>query len=71
MKKNSLKNLHLESVDQLSREQLKNVLGGYSNNTTATAPCNDDFITNGLCSENIYDENGCFRYSVLSFFVLS
>lgn len=29
MKKISLKNLNLEEVEQLSREQLKNVLGGY------------------------------------------
>lgn len=30
MKKISLKNLNLKEVDQLSREQLKNVLGGSS-----------------------------------------
>lgn len=30
MKKISLKNLNLQEVEQLSREQLKNVLGGFS-----------------------------------------
>jgi natural product precursor len=35
MKKISLKNLNLKEVEQLSREQLKNVLGGYTDETTA------------------------------------
>lgn len=61
MKKISLKNLHLKDADQLSREQLKHVLGGYSNNTTA--PCNNDFITTDPCFENVFDQNGCFLYS--------
>lgn len=34
MKKISLKNLNLKEVDQLSREQLKNVLGGWTGATT-------------------------------------
>ncbi|MBB2951299.1 hypothetical protein [Sphingobacterium sp. JUb56] len=64
MKKISLKNLNLKSVDQLSREQLKNVLGGYSsNNTTAITTCDNNSITTGPCIENIYDENNCFKYS--------
>jgi len=33
MKKISLKNLNLKEVDQLSREQLKNVLGGFMGGT--------------------------------------
>jgi len=33
MKKISLKNLNLKEVEQLSREQLKNVLGGYTGGT--------------------------------------
>ena len=46
MKKISLKNLNLKEVEQLSREQLKNVLGGYTGGTT------EDIITTserGLC----------------------
>ncbi|MGE8428409.1 MAG: hypothetical protein ACN6O7_11055 [Sphingobacterium sp.] len=35
MKKISLKNLNLNEVDQLSREQLKNVLGGYTVGTSS------------------------------------
>lgn len=33
MKKISLKNLNLKEVNQLSREQLKNVLGGFTGGT--------------------------------------
>lgn len=33
MKKISLKSLNLKEVEQLSREQLKDVLGGWSNST--------------------------------------
>lgn len=36
MKKISLKNLDLEEVEQLTREQLKNVLGGWTGGTDET-----------------------------------
>lgn len=36
MKKISLKNLNLKEVEQLSREQLKNVLGGYADTSTSS-----------------------------------
>lgn len=36
MKKISLKNLNLKEVEQLSREQLKNVLGGWADGTRTT-----------------------------------
>ncbi|WP_316820463.1 hypothetical protein [Pedobacter gandavensis] len=61
MKKISLKNLNLKEVEQLSREQLKDVLGGWTGSTT-TGPtqsgttaeyCNclshDDCPSNMLC----------------------
>lgn len=38
MKKISLKNLNLNELEQLSREQLKNVLGGSTDGTDATVP---------------------------------
>ena len=38
MKKISLKNLNLNETEALSREQLKNVLGGYGGGTTGTIP---------------------------------
>jgi|GEM_PF-1399619 len=34
MKKISLKNLNLNEVEKMSRSQLKNILGGYSGETT-------------------------------------
>jgi hypothetical protein len=37
MNKISLKNLNLKEVEQLSREQLKNVLGGFSGGTGETS----------------------------------
>jgi len=65
MKKISLKNLNLKEVEQLSREQLKNVLGGYTGGTggpeteTETVPTKecgdycggDDGDCNGSCQE--------------------
>jgi len=36
MKKISLKNLNLKEVEQLSREQLKSVLGGFTGGTGGT-----------------------------------
>jgi len=45
MKKISLKKLNLQDVEQLSREQLKNVLGGYSGGTTAPGPPDDPTTT--------------------------
>ncbi|WP_140937582.1 TIGR04149 family rSAM-modified RiPP [Sphingobacterium lumbrici] len=38
-KKISLKNLNIKEVEQLSRTQLRNVLGGYSGETTVPAIC--------------------------------
>jgi len=35
MKKLSLKNINLSEIEQLSREQLKNVMGGYSGGYTS------------------------------------
>lgn len=53
MKKISLKNLNLDEVEQLSRDQLKNVLGGYSAGTTgapaycaASCTCPSGYISN-------------------------
>jgi len=42
MKKISLKNLDLGEVEQLTREQLKNVLGGYSFAGTTESQTNHD-----------------------------
>jgi len=46
MNKISLKNLNLKEVDQLSREQLKNVLGGF---TGGTGTGTDEGTTTGGC----------------------
>jgi natural product precursor len=62
MKKISLKNLNLKDVDQLSREQLKNVLGGYSNGTTGVY-C-DESLTTGVCVDSILDDKGCILYNI-------
>jgi hypothetical protein len=59
MKKISLKNLNLKDVDQLTREQLKNVLGGYSNGTTGGF-CNEDHLTTHQCAEKVFDGKGCW-----------
>lgn len=57
MKKISLKDLILNQVDQLSREQLKNVLGGYAGSSTGGAtttnahPCGtSDCTSDADCS---------------------
>lgn len=62
MKKISLKNLNLNEVESLSREELKNVLGGFAAGTTTgesrcvTADCH--FVQSGggtvrgKCEEN-------------------
>lgn len=46
MNKISLKNLNLKEVEQLSREQLKNVLGGFTGGTGGTGT---DGGTTGGC----------------------
>ena len=65
MKKISLKNLNIIEVEQLSREQLKDVLGGYAAAKTTTkciqgvgkcssdCPClnADDWCVNGSCAK--------------------
>lgn len=53
MKKISLKNLNLKEVEQLSREQLKNVLGGFaaSGGTTGYMCCPDSIASGIGCSK--------------------
>jgi natural product precursor len=60
MKKISLKNLNLKEVDQLSREQLKNVLGGNiggtgTDETTTGGPSTteDDKPCSGPCEKKV------------------
>ncbi|WP_316820461.1 hypothetical protein [Pedobacter gandavensis] len=65
MKKISLKNLNLKEVEQLSREQLKDVLGGWTGSTTTgptqggtTSPaCNCNSKSD--CAENKEKPQGC------------
>jgi len=38
MKKLSLKSINLSEIEQLSREQLKNVMGGFIGSTETTSP---------------------------------
>ncbi|MBB2952986.1 hypothetical protein [Sphingobacterium sp. JUb56] len=61
MKKISLKKLNLQDVEQLSREQLKNVLGGYSGGTTAPGPPDDPTTT--LPEDNGNIGKSCIVYS--------
>ena len=44
MKRINLKNIKLENVEKLSREQLKNITGGFSNSFGASSGsgCNED-----------------------------
>lgn len=65
MNKISLKNHNLKEVDQLSREQLKGVLGGYTGTTggtgtggetTSEAGCKLDSL--GLCGGNCMRPGG-------------
>lgn len=53
MKKISLKNLNLKEVEQLSREQLKSVLGGWSEGTGGTDNQTDN--TSGCWSSCVPD----------------
>jgi natural product precursor len=52
MKKISLKDLNLKEVEQLSRDELKNVLGGWTGGTTDTTSGN-------VCEDP--NENGKFE----------
>jgi hypothetical protein len=51
MKKISLKNLHLKEIELLSREQLKEVLGGVGGSTIGTTTTED-------CSVNCVADGG-------------
>lgn len=64
MRKISLKNLNIQEVEPLSRNQLKDVLGGYTtagkvscipgvNICNSDCPCRDaaDWCVNGLCQK--------------------
>lgn len=83
MRKISLKNLNLKEVEQLSREQLKNVLGGFTGGTDmGTDPgttegenlCTDSCGgTLGQCGPNqLCDTASCYhnkiQYSIKSCF---
>lgn len=64
MKKISLKNLNLDEVEQLSREQLKNVLGGFTGSGgSGTGPgsggsgnCADPCTRNGQNIKQVLDK---------------
>lgn len=49
MKKISLKKLNIREVEKLSREQLKNVLGGWTGSTGETGNSEDN-LTNHSCN---------------------
>lgn len=52
MKKISLKNLNLKEVEQLSREQLKNVLGGFTGGTGGTGGTDPGTDLPGDCTSD-------------------
>ena len=75
MKKISLENLNLKEIEQLSREQLKDVLGGWSISTAqtggSTVNCNDHSGDPENCSGSceisagnpgtcLTESNGCY-----------
>lgn len=61
MKKISLKNLNLKTTEQLSRDQLKNVLGGYTGGTDISEGPTTGGCPNVTCStdEGIGEEDYC------------
>jgi len=59
MKKISLKNLNLKEVEQLSREQLKDVLGGATAATRTGVVCNVRCESHSDCPS---DCNVCTNY---------
>lgn len=56
MKKLQLKALELGATELLSREQLRNVVGGWGSGSGAKKHCNE------VCTSNDPDDNG-FNYS--------
>lgn len=64
MKKISLKNLNLKEVEQLSREQLKNVLGGFTGGTgtddgETTAEDDEDAKCGKECTKHSQCPSNC------------
>jgi len=51
MKKISLDNINLDEIEQLSREQLKNVLGGFMYNTTGNGGGGETTVPTKECGD--------------------
>lgn len=60
MKKISLKSLNLKEVEQLSREQLKNVLGGSGAESVTVAKCDGHCTKHSQCPSECSD---CSNYT--------